>query len=51
MVKKRFQYWASKDGNPYKEWTDWFEWDGDTNDKVQLKGYKGDKLLQEYKYE
>ena len=48
-MMKRFEYWASKDGKPYKEWTQWFTWDGDTDNTVQAKGYKGDVLLQEFR--
>lgn len=48
---KRFQYWASKNGKPYKEWSQWFEYDGDETSNIQANGYKGDHLLQEFKEE
>ena len=50
MVKKRFQYWGrNKDGKVEKMWSEWFKWDSDNRDPIQLKGYKGDNLLNEYK--
>ena len=49
MKYKRYQYWASDNGKPYKEWTQWFPYDGDETSKVQMKGYKGDVLLQEFR--
>lgn len=48
MVKKRFQYWGRKDGKVEKMWSQWFGWDSDNRDTIQLKGYKGDHLLNEY---
>ena len=30
-------------------WSQWFKWDSDSRDPIQLKGYKGDHLLNEYK--
>lgn len=49
MVKKRFQFWGrNKDGKVEKMWSQWFEWDSDNRDPIQLKGYKGDHLLNEY---
>ena len=48
-MMKRYQYWASANGKPYKEWTQWFPYDGDETSKVQMKGYKGDVLLQEFR--
>lgn len=47
MTYKRYQYW-SRDGI---HWTDWFPWDSDSREKVQLKGFKGDMLLNEYREE
>ena len=49
MTKKRFQFWGRKDGKVEKMWSQWFEWDSDNRDQIQLKGYKGDHLLNEYK--
>lgn len=46
---KRYQYWASENGKPVKKWSNYFLWDGDECPKIQLKGYKGDTLLCEYK--
>ena len=48
MVKKRFQYWGRKDGKVEKMWSEWFKWDSDNRDPIQLKGFKGDHLLNEY---
>lgn len=48
-MMKRYQYWASANGKPYKEWTQWFPYDGDETSQVQMKGYKGDVLLQEFR--
>lgn len=47
-MKKRYQYWTSDKGKPYKAWTDWFETDEESTTDIQAKGYKGDNLLQEY---
>ena len=50
MVKKRYQFWGrNKDGKVEKMWSQWFKWDSDNRDPIQLKGYKGDNLLNEYK--
>ena len=46
---KRYEYWASDNGKPVKRFTDWFTWDGDTDNNIQLKGYKNNNLLQEFK--
>ena len=48
MVKKRFQFWGRKDGKVEKMWSEWFKWDSDNRDPIQLKGFKGDHLLNEY---
>ena len=48
MVKKRFQFWGRKDGKVEKMWSQWFKWDSDNRDLIQLKGFKGDHLLNEY---
>lgn len=49
MVKKRFQFWGrNKDGKVEKMWSEWFKWDSDNRDPIQLKGFKGDHLLNEY---
>ncbi len=45
MVYKRFQF-RTREG---KQWTEWFEWKSDNRDPIQLKGFKGDNLLNEYK--
>ena len=49
MIQKRFQFWGRVDGKVQKCWTDWFDWKSDDCPKVQLKGYKGDCLLNEYR--
>ena len=48
---KRYQYWGSENGKPVKKWTEYFPWDSDSREKIQLKGFKGDCLLNEYKDE
>lgn len=48
MARKRFQYWGRKDGKVQKLWSDWFEWNSDNRDPIQLKGFKGNHLLNEY---
>ena len=48
MARKRFQYWGRKDGVVQKLWSEWFEWKSDNRDPIQLKGYKGNHLLNEY---
>lgn len=48
---KRYQFWGRKDGKVQKCWTPWFEWKSDNREKVQLKGFKGDNLLNEYRTE
>lgn len=45
MVQKRFQYW----GRSGKCWSEWFNWDSDNRDPIQLKGFKGNHLLNEYR--
>ena len=44
---KRYQY-RVRGG---VEWTNWFEWHSDLRDPVQMKGYKGEHLLNEYREE
>lgn len=44
-VYKRYQY-RTKDG---VAWTEFFPWDSDMRDPIQLKGYKGNHLRNEYK--
>lgn len=47
-MEKRYQYWTFKEGKAQKAWTRWFtvKFKGE---RVQLKGYKGDTLLNEYR--
>lgn len=45
---KRYQFWASENGKPVKKWTEYFEWNSDSREKIQMKGFKGDNLLNEY---
>jgi hypothetical protein len=47
MTYKRYQYWT-REG---KQFTEWFPWHSDSRDPIQLKGYKGDHLRNEYKDE
>jgi len=42
--QKRFQFW----GRNGKEWSDWFDHHGD-EDPIQLKGFRGNHLLNEYR--
>ena len=44
---KRYQY-RTRDG---VKWTSWFLWYSDLRDPIQMKGYKGDHLLNEYREE
>ena len=46
--QKRFQYWGSVNGVPQVMWTSWFNFDG-PEEKIQLKGFKGNHLLNEYR--
>lgn len=48
---KRFQYWGRKDGKVQKMWSNWFLWGSENRDPIQMKGYKGDNLLNEYREE
>ena len=50
-VYKRFQYWGTENGKPVKKWTDFFSWHSDMRDPIQLKGFKGNHLRNEYKDE
>ena len=45
---KRYQFWGRVDGKVQKCWTPWFEWNSDSREKIQMKGFKGDNLLNEY---
>ena len=47
-VFKRYQYWGSENGKPVKKWTEYFPWNSDSREKIQMKGFKGDNLLNEY---
>lgn len=48
MRQKRFQYWGSVNGIPQKMWSAWFKYDGPESN-IQLKGFKGNHLLNEYR--
>lgn len=48
---KRYEYWSSQNGKPVKKFTEWFLWLSDSRDPIQMKGYKGDNLLNEYREE
>lgn len=48
-MMKRYEYWSSEDGKPVKKWTSFFKWDSDIRDEIQLKGFKGNHLHNEYK--
>ena len=48
MRQKRFQYWGFVDGKSQVLWTEWFNYDG-PEEKVQMKGYKGNHLKNEYR--
>ena len=51
MTQKRYEYWASDNGKAVKKFTKWFSWDSDSTEPIQLKGYKGNDLRNEYKTE
>ena len=44
MIQKRYQYWGFSEGKPSILWTNWFPWNGDTSNKIQL-----GKLKNEYR--
>lgn len=48
---KRYEFWSSDNGKPIKKFTPWFEWHSDMRDPIQLKGFKGNHLRNEYKDE
>lgn len=47
----RYQYWGLVNGKPQKCWTKWFDviFSKGEEPKIQLKGFKGDDLLNEYR--
>lgn len=49
MVEKRFQYWGFVDGKPQILWSQWFPWNSPNRDKIQLKGFKGNNLINQYR--
>lgn len=49
MTEKRYEHWVFKDGKHMKEFTDWFPWNSDNRDPIQLKGFKGNHLKNEYR--
>ena len=44
-MEKRYQHWT-REGI---KWTPWFEWTSSDCPNVQLKGFKGNDLLNEYR--
>ena len=44
MIQKRYQYWGNINGIPQIMWTDWFSWNGNSINKIQL-----GKLRNEYR--
>ena len=46
--QKRYQFWGSIEGKAQKLWTPWFDYNG-PEEPVQLKGYKGNHLLNEFR--
>ena len=50
MLQKRYQYWTFENGKPIVKWTEWFKVpDNITREEIQMKGYKGHNLLNEYR--
>ena len=50
QLQKRYQYYASENGKPVIKWTEWFNCSNKSNkEKIQLKGFKGNDLLNEYR--
>lgn len=47
-MQKRYQYWGVVNGVPQIMWTPWFPYNGD-KEPIQLKGFKGNYLKNEYK--
>lgn len=48
MRQKRFQYYSSINGKPQIIWSNWFNFNG-TEEHIQLKGFRGNHLLNEYR--
>ena len=48
MRQKRFQYWGRLNGVPCILWSAWFNYNG-PEEKIQLKGFKGNDLLNEFR--
>lgn len=48
-MEKRYEYWGSEGGKPVKKFTSWFNWESTLTDPIQLKGFKGNHLRNEYK--
>lgn len=46
--QKRFQYWGVANGKPSILWSNWFDFNG-PEEPIQLKGFKGNDLLNEYR--
>lgn len=46
---KRYEYWAFEDGKAVKKFTNWFDWSSDMTEPIQLKGFKGNHLVNEYR--
>lgn len=49
MKQKRYQYWGFKDGKAQKLWTKWFTVRTTAEEPIQLKGFKGNDLKNEYR--
>ena len=49
QLQKRYQHWTSENGKPEIKWTEWFNCSGKLKEKIQLKGFKGNDLLNEYR--
>jgi isopentenyl diphosphate isomerase/L-lactate dehydrogenase-like FMN-dependent dehydrogenase len=46
-LQKRYQHWARENGKPVIKWTEWFDCSSNSKEKIQLKGFKGNDLLNE----
>ena len=49
MRQKRYQYWGRVNGSPTIMWTKWFTCRGNSTEPIQMKGFKGNNLRNEYR--
>lgn len=49
ITRKRYQYWGFENEKPQIMWTEWFPWNSINEEQIQLKGFKGNDLKNDYK--